>query len=111
MKTIEKTTRDGDTQIFEVIESRKELQSFLRDLFWDSLYSQYKTGIWEDGDTSVDFYDKDGNYTGYREGDQVNWYHSYIRRCSHSLQRPLWRLGSGILIHSQPGHKPARKER
>lgn len=71
MKTIEKTTRDGDIQIFEIITSRKELKSFLRDLFFDSIYSEYKTGIWEDGDSSVDFYDKEGSYYGYREGDQV----------------------------------------
>jgi hypothetical protein len=71
MKTIEKTTKDGDIQIFEIIETKKELKQWIRDTFWDSLYSEYKTGIWEDGDSSVSFYNKDGKYHGYFEGDTV----------------------------------------
>jgi len=71
MKTIEKINQYGDIQIFEIITSKKELHSWIRDTFWDSLYSQNKTGIWEDSDSSVNFYDKDGNYQGFFEGDVV----------------------------------------
>ena len=71
MKTIEKTTEDGNIQIFEVIESRKELRKWIRDTFWDSIYSEYKTGIWEDNDSSVSVYDKDGKYYGFSYGDTV----------------------------------------
>ena len=71
MKVIEKTTSDGDIQIFEIIESRKELRGWIRDAFWDSLYSQYRTGIWEDGDSNVVFYDKDGKCHCFYEGDAV----------------------------------------
>lgn len=71
MEIIEKVTRDGDTQIFEIITSKKELRGWVRDMFWDSLYSMFKTGIWEDCDSSVNIYDKDGRYHGYYEGDEV----------------------------------------
>ena len=71
MKTIYKITSDGDTQIFEIITSRKELREWMRSTFWDSLYSQYKTGTWDNEDETVDWIDKDGNYWGTELGDTV----------------------------------------
>ena len=71
MKVIEKITRDGDTQIFEIITSKKELREWLKMILCDSLYSQYKTGVWEDEDSSLSFYDKTGKYHGYYAGDSV----------------------------------------
>lgn len=71
MKTIEKTTRDGDIQIFEIITSRNELRSWFHTNLSDSLYSEYATGIWEDEDSSVDWCDRDGNYWGTELGGEV----------------------------------------
>ena len=71
MKTLEKTTRDGDTQIFEIIENREELKSEIKSIFWDSLYSEYKTGVWADEDTSIVIVYKDGSIFGYSQGDEV----------------------------------------
>jgi len=71
MRIEERTTRDGDTQIFEIIENRRELRDWIRTTFCDSLYSEYRTGIWEDADSSVYFYDKDGRFHGFNEGDEV----------------------------------------
>ena len=71
MHTIEKLTRDGDIMYFQVIESRKELSSFMRDWLWDSLYSQFKTGLWLDQDTSIDYQYKDNSWHGTEYGDRV----------------------------------------
>ena len=70
MKTIEKTTKDGDVMFFEIIESRKELASWFRDQLWDALYSQYRTGTWDDEDSSIDWMDKDGTWRGTEYGEK-----------------------------------------
>lgn len=69
MKTIEKITQDGDIQIFEIITSRNELRKIISEVFWDGLYSEYKTGIFEDPDTTVAYYDKDNQFHFYSEGE------------------------------------------
>jgi hypothetical protein len=71
MKTIEKLTRDGDTQIFEIIESRKELASWLRDSLWDNLYSQFKEPVFYDPDTTIAYYDKTDKFYWIAEGEAV----------------------------------------
>ena len=71
MKVIEKVTRDGDIQFFEIIESRKELGAILKDILWDSLYSQYKTGAWTDDDSSLYIEYKNGDFAHYCIGSQV----------------------------------------
>ena len=53
MKTIKKITRDGDIQYFDIIESRKELKSWVKTLFYDSKYCDSPSGIWEDEDAFV----------------------------------------------------------
>lgn len=71
MKTIEKVTRDGDIQYFDIIESRKELKSWVKTLFYDSKYCDSPSGIWEDEDAAVNYYDKSGNYHGFYPGDEI----------------------------------------
>ena len=71
MKNIEKITRDGDIQQFDIIENRKELRSWVRDIFWDSKYSEDATGVFEDEDSVVHYYDKSGNYHGFSAGDAI----------------------------------------
>lgn len=71
METVEKITRDGDTQIFEIITSKKELREWIRLTFWDCLYSEYKTGIWEYDDDYVVFYDIYGKCHSFFTGDEV----------------------------------------
>lgn len=71
MKTIQKFTDDGYQQIFEIIESKKELHSWIRDHFWDSLYSEYKTNIYDDEDSSCCFWNKNGDCTCFFHGDKV----------------------------------------
>lgn len=74
MKVVEKITRDGDTQIFEIIESRKELASWLRDELWESVYSGYAAdegNTHKDGDTTISYYNKDGSFVFISEGDKV----------------------------------------
>jgi hypothetical protein len=74
MKTVEKITRDGDIQTFEIITSRKELASFMHDTLWESYYSSYakdEGNIHTDADTSTFYYDKDGNFFSITEGDKV----------------------------------------
>ena len=71
MKTIEKITREGDTMIFEIIESRKELAGWMRDQLFDAVYSEYRTGTWNDDDSSIDCQYKDGTFWGTDFGDSV----------------------------------------
>ena len=71
MKTIEKVTREGNIQYFDIIESRKELRSWVKTLFYDSKYCDSPSGIWEDEDAAVNYYDKSGNYHGFYSGDEV----------------------------------------
>jgi hypothetical protein len=71
MKTIKKYTDDGDIQFFEIIESKKELASFLRDALWESLYSQYATGIYDDEDMSTWWIYKDGSVQGAVTGERL----------------------------------------
>jgi hypothetical protein len=71
IKTVEKITRDGDIQIFEIITTRKDLREFLRDLLWDGVYSSEPLGIWNDCDSSLHYYDTNGLYHGFSEGDPV----------------------------------------
>lgn len=73
MKTIEKITRDGDIQCFEIITSRKELASFMRDTLWDSVYSEYADNhrIYFDDDTNTYYYDKEGRFFSISAGDTV----------------------------------------
>ncbi|TCL35670.1 hypothetical protein EV210_111136 [Anaerospora hongkongensis] len=71
MKIIEKITRDGDTQIFEIIESRKELSSWLRDALWDNLYSQFKEPVFYDPDTTIAYYDRADKFHWVAEGETV----------------------------------------
>ncbi len=57
MITVEKITCDGDTQYFEIITSRKELQEWFNDYWWN-----IETGDteWLDEDTAIHWYLKDG---------------------------------------------------
>lgn len=74
MKAIEKTNSYGDTQIFEILESRKELASYLRDAMWESVYSSYAAdegNLHRDGDTTIAYYNKDGSFVFVSEGDKV----------------------------------------
>jgi hypothetical protein len=72
MKTIEKITRDGDIQIFEIIESRKELAKHLRNILFENIYSEYADNkIFNDGDTTIGYYDKEGNFYWISEGEEV----------------------------------------
>lgn len=77
MKTIEKLTTDGDTQIFEIITSRKELSEFFHDLLHEYIYSEYAKDwhpdrVFEDPDTTICYYNKDNQYTWISEGETVN---------------------------------------
>ena len=76
MKTIEKLNADGDTQIFEIITSRKELADFFYNVLHEYIYSEYAKdwhpdAIFEDADTTICYYNKDGKYTWISEGDKV----------------------------------------
>lgn len=59
MKQIEKITRDGDTQYFEIIESRKELQEYFNGYWWNVESGDTE---WFDEDTAIHWYMKDGSY-------------------------------------------------
>jgi hypothetical protein len=77
MKKIEKTTTDNDTMTFEVIETKTELKSFLKDLlcYFDD------NGLWIDEDNSLSFYDLDGNCHWFGLGEKfekLNVYSSKI---------------------------------
>jgi hypothetical protein len=61
MKKIEK----DNGQIFEIIESKKELKSFLIDTL--SPFDK----IWNDDDSSLSFYDVDGNCHSFAMGDKL----------------------------------------
>lgn len=63
MKQIEKITRDGDIQYFEVLTSRKELAERLNDNWWAINDNQ-----WTDEDTAIHWYLKDGTYGCLMEG-------------------------------------------
>jgi len=72
MKVIEKLTSDGDTQIFEILTSKKELKEWLRGTLCDSVYSKYyKDPIFNDPDTTIAYYDKDGSFHWIAEGEKV----------------------------------------
>lgn len=77
MKTIEKVCRDGNTQIFEILTSRKELAEFLKDTLHEWIYSEYAKDwhpdrVFDDVDTTVCFYDSDGKFTWIAEGEIVS---------------------------------------
>lgn len=77
MKTIEKIARDGDTQIFEIITSRKELAEFLHNELHEYIYSEYAKDwhpdrVFDNPDTTICFYNKDGKFTWISEGETVN---------------------------------------
>lgn len=71
MKMIEKTTRDGDIQYFEIIETKAEIHEFLKDLLSDSLHKDWGTHEFEDEDGFIYFYNKDGSSTYLSHGDEV----------------------------------------
>ena len=60
MKQIEKVTRDGDTQYFQKISTKKELERIVRDLYSDAV----EDGIYTDEDSSAEWLLRDG-----REGN------------------------------------------
>jgi hypothetical protein len=72
MKTIEKTTSDGDKQIFEVIENRKELNSFLKNRLSDADYKS--NGTWCDEDSSICLVMKDSKEISFHIGDKITSY-------------------------------------
>lgn len=71
MKTIEKITRDGDAQTFEIITSKKELAKWLKSALCDSIYGQYANNMHQDGDSTMYYYNKDGNFFSITEGATV----------------------------------------
>jgi hypothetical protein len=98
MKTIEKVTRDGDTQIFEIITSRRELAEFLRNTLHEYIYSEYAKDwhpdrIFKDCDTTICYYDKDGKYKWISEGEKVN------RPNIANIEKMMSTNGSTIVIY------------
>jgi hypothetical protein len=62
MKTIEKVTRDGDTQYFQNL-TKKEMAETIRDLYSGAV----EDGIYTDEDSSAVWYLKDGS-SGFLSG-------------------------------------------
>jgi hypothetical protein len=65
VKVVRKKTRDGDEQIFEILQSRKDLAQWLREM-------DVKSGNkWYDEDTSISFYDTSGKFYHIEEGGVI----------------------------------------
>jgi hypothetical protein len=67
MEIIEKTTKDGDIQYFEILKSRKELSEWLH----DNLFEAYQSGIFNDEDSSIVYYTKDSSCHIIEFGDKI----------------------------------------
>jgi ATP-dependent protease HslVU (ClpYQ) peptidase subunit len=98
MKVIEKITRDGDTQIFEVITSRKELAEFFRNELHEYIYSEYAKDwhpdrVFEDENTTVCYYNKDGKFVWISEGETVS------RPNIANIEKMMSTNGSTIVIY------------
>jgi hypothetical protein len=98
IKVIEKINKDGDTQTFEIITSRKELADFLHTQLHEWIYSEYAKdwhpdSIFDDTDTTICYYDKNNKFTWISEGETVK------RPNISNITKLLSTNGSGTIIY------------